>query len=179
MFVYNLKLSVSRLFKFVITFLVIIAIIITGIAIYKTFISNISHGSIADVYEIDPSNYTNILKAVHDDLDTYIGQKIRFSGYVYRVYDLSDNEFILARDMIINSDNDTLIVGFLCTHENAKDFEDGTWVSIVGELKSGYYHGEVPIVDLMQIERIEKPADSNVYPPDDFYIPTSSLIYHE
>ena len=174
MFVYNVKLSAN---KFIIAVLVIVAIFITGIAIFKTFNESRPSSTLSNVYEIDPANYTNILKAVHDNLDTYIGQKIRFSGYVYRVYDLPDTEFILARDMVINSDNDTLIVGFLCNYENAKDFEDGTWVNIVGESKSGYYHGEVPIVDLIQIEKIEKPSDGNVYPPDDFYIPTSSLIY--
>ena len=177
MFVYNLKISANKFFKFVLTIILIIAILITGIAIYKTFSSITSHSNISDVYEIEPSNYTNILKAVHDNLDTYVGQKIRFSGYIYRVYDLQNTEFILARDMIINSDLDTLIVGFLCNSENASNFEDGTWVNVVGEIKKGYYHGDIPIIDIIQMEKITKPADTNVYPPDDFYIPTSSLLY--
>ena len=44
-------------------------------------------------------NYTNVLKEVHENLDTYVGQKICYTGYVYRVADLPENQFVLARDM--------------------------------------------------------------------------------
>ncbi len=40
------------------------------------------------------------------------GQKISFSGYVYRVYDLEEKQFILARDMIVSSDFQTMVVRF-------------------------------------------------------------------
>ena len=151
MFVYNVKISSSKIFKIVFVIIFIIIFCITGLAIFKTF--NFSNSKINnnDVYEINSTNYTNILKAVHDDLDTYIGQKIQFSGYIYRVYDLQDDEFVLARDMIINTNNETLV---------------------------GYYHGDIPLIDISNIEEIKKPSDANVYPPDDFYIPTSTLVYN-
>jgi len=52
-----------------------------------------------EIAYLTDENYTNILKAVHENLDTYIGQKISYIGYVYRVSDIEDNQFILARDM--------------------------------------------------------------------------------
>ena len=58
------------------------------------------------------------------------GQKISFSGYVYRVYDLKENEFILARDMVVTSDFQTVVVGFLCSYKNASSYKNGTWVNI-------------------------------------------------
>lgn len=121
-------------------------------------------------------NYTNILKSVHDNPDEYIGKKIKFSGYVYRLIDFTDNEFVLARDMIISSDFQTVVVGFLCSYTNAKDFNDGNWIEITGTIKKGAYHGEMPIVDIEDIKEIEKPSDEYVYPPDDNYIPTSSFM---
>ena len=178
MFVYNVKFSSRRFFKLVVALMVIAALILTGIAIYKTFGNkNVSNTS-DDVYTIDSNNYTNVLKAVHEKLDDYIGQKISFSGYIYRVYDLADNQFVLARDMIIDSDNNSLVVGFLCQSDESKNIQDGTWVNIVGEVQKGYYHGDIPIIIVNQIVEIPKPADTNVYPPDDYYIPTSSLIYN-
>ena len=178
MFVYNVKFSSRKFFKTIIALMVVVALILTCIAIYKTFGKIDKSNSLDDVYTIDSNNYTNVLKAVHENLTDYIGQKISFSGYVYRVYDLADNQFILARDMIIDSDNNSLVVGFLCHSENSKNLQDGTWVNIVGEITKGYYHGDIPIIEVSQLVEIPKPADSNVYPPDDYYIPTSSLIYN-
>ena len=71
------------------------------------------------VSQISAKNYTNILKTVHENIDSYVGKKINFTGYVYRVLDLQDNQFVLARDMIINSNSQTVVVGFLCECDTA------------------------------------------------------------
>lgn len=178
MFVCNIKVSSGKIFKVILFMIIIIAIIITGVAIYKTFSDNDSlQVKSDDVYTITSANFTNILKTVHEDLDAYIGQKINFVGYVYRVYDLQDDEFVLARDMVIDSNFQTLVVGFLCHSDNSGNFKDGTWVNITGEINKGYYHGDIPIIDISKIEETEMPTDVYVYPPDDFYIPTSTLLY--
>ena len=84
MFVYNIKFSSGKIFKIILFLIIIIALVMTGISIYKTFSNNTSTNTNSnDVYTINSTNYTNILKAVHENLDTYIGQKINFSGYVY------------------------------------------------------------------------------------------------
>ena len=127
------------------------------------------------VYEIKASNYTNILKTVHDNLETYIGQKISFAGYVYRVPDINENEFILARDMIINSNLQTLVVGFLCKCDNAKDYGDRVWVEVEGVIEKGDYYGEIPIVKITSIKKVDKPNEEFVYPPDSSFVPTAVL----
>ncbi len=176
MFIYNIKVNSGKIFKLIFALIILIVLIITGIVIYRTF-SNSGSSPSDDIYTINSTNYTNILKAVHDNIDTYVGQKISFSGYVYRVYDLQEDEFILARDMVINSDFQTLVVGFLCHSDNSINYKDGTWINIVGKIEKGYYHGDIPIINISQIEETTKPTDAYVYPPDDFYIPTSSLLY--
>lgn len=104
------------------------------------------------------------------------GQKISFTGYVYRVYDFTDTQFVLARNMVISSDNQTLVVGFLCNSKEASKFNDGTWVNITGTITKGDYHGDIPIIEVNEFKASEKPADEYVYPPDDTYIPTSALF---
>ena len=92
--------------------------ILFGISVYKIFIKNVFSENITvddsitppNIANISDNNYTNILKEVHDDLNSYIGQTISFTGFVYRVSDIKDDEFILARNMIINSDNQTVVV---------------------------------------------------------------------
>lgn len=129
------------------------------------------------VSQISPKNYTNVLKTVHENIDSYVGKKICFTGYVYRVLDLEGNQFVLARDMIINSNYQSVIVGFLCEYDNAKDFANDTWVQVTGEIIKGDYHGDIPILRITQIDVVPKPSSEEyVYPPDDNYIPTSGIL---
>ena len=179
MFIYNFKLNVKSIVKVVFIIITIIITIFFLISTYKIISESFKvkdKMDTPDIAYIEPNNYTNILKSVYENLDTYIGQKICFSGYVYRQIDFSDTQFVLARDMLTSSSNQTLIVGFLCDYKNSKDFIDGTWIEIVGEITKGDYHGEVPIIKIKEIKQIEKPSEEYVVPPDDTYIPTS-VIY--
>ena len=180
MFVYNIKINKSKIFKYFFICAIIVLIIIIGIVIYKVF-SGAENSTKKDtciptgILKITENNYTNILKNSHENIDSYVGKKISFTGYVYRVFDLNDNQFVLARDMIINSKNQTVVVGFLCECDEAKKFENNTWVEITGEITKGNYHGDMPIVKITEIKKVDKPTTNEyVYPPDDNYIPTST-----
>ena len=181
MFVYNVKLSKTNIFKAIFIIVVIILIIFFAVSAYRIFSEGKSANSSTkqNVANITANNYTNILKAVHDDLDTYVGQSIKFSGYIYRAEDFTKEEFVLARDMIIDDNKQTLIVGFLCNCKDAEKFSDKTWVEITGTITKGNYHGEMPVIKIKEINAIDKPSDEYVYPPDDCYIPTADLYYDE
>ena len=129
-----------------------------------------------NISEISANNYTNILKAVHDNIDNYVGIKIHFTGYIYRLLDFTDTQFVLARDMVISSDFQTVVVGFLCEHDTAKSYENHAWVEVTGEIIKGDYHGDMPIIKVTNIQRANKPNEELVYPPDESYIPTSGII---
>ena len=178
MFVFNFKINGSKVFKTIFLSMIIILLIILGIVIFKILsgAKNNSNSYQNNVNTISTTNYTNVLKAVHDNIDNYIGTKIKFTGYVYRVLDFKDNQFVLARDMIISSNYQTVIVGFLCEYEKAKDFQDNTWVEITGEITKGNYHGDMPIVKIISINKVDKPNDEYVYPPDENYIPTNGIV---
>ena len=180
MFVCNIKLNGKKLTKIV---LVIVAIAITiyfAISAYMIYSNSFKVNDAtpnSNVINISTNNYTNILKSVHDDMASYVGKEICFSGYVYRLLDFKETEFVLARDMIISSDMQTLIVGFLCDCKNAQDFADNSWIEIKGEITKGSYHGDMPIIKVKEIKQIEKPKDDvYVYPPDNTYVPTSAMF---
>lgn len=183
MFIFNVKVKGSLLLKFLIIFLSIIMLIIFAITIYRIFVKDgnffVSDSILKkDITEIDSSNYTNILQAVHDNTDSYVGMKIKFTGYVYRVLDFNDNEFVLARDMLINKENtQAVVVGFLCTYKDAEDFEDGTWVNVTGTIKKGKYHNqEIPIIEIKSLEETDEPEEEFVLPPNNSYVPTSAMF---
>ena len=182
MFVYNLKINGSKTFKYIFISIVLVILIIVAAAIIRIFIgaSNASQNSpcspMNGVSQISAKNYTNILKAVHDNIDNYVGLKIKFTGYVYRVPDLNKNQFILSRNMIISSDYKYVVVGFLSEYDKALDFKDGSWVEVTGEIYKGNYHGDMPILKITEIKNTNCPNEEYVYPPDESYIPTESII---
>lgn len=184
MFVCNVKFNKHACFKGIMAFCAVVCISLAVVAGFKiltganreTF-EHLECLPNTDIAIIRDEDYTNILKMVNDDLDTYVGQKISYTGYVYRVADIKENEFILARDMIVsNSPKQTLVVGFLSTCDNAKDFENNSWVTITGTIEKGEYLGEVPIIKISSIEKVAKPETVEVPMPDEYYVPTA-VIY--
>lgn len=187
MLIFNIKVNKKNILKIILAIMLLIAISITVIGIYNILSSkeikmldkndNLNDTiPMSDVAKITKENYTNILKEVHENIDTYIGQKISFSGYVYRINNFKENEFVLARDMDIGN-NQTLIVGFLCSCNNAKEFDSYSWVEIEGEITKGKYNNQdIPIISIYKINRIDMPEDPNVSLPDDAYVPTA-VIY--
>ena len=121
-------------------------------------------------------NYTNVLKTVHSDLDTYVGKKIQFTGFVYRLYDFSNEQFVLGRQMIVSSDMQAVVVGFLCHLNGADKYKDGCWVEIEGTITKGEYHGAIPVIEIEGIKEVKTPSDEYVYPPEETYIPTSATL---
>ncbi len=120
MFLYNLKLNGKKIVKITFISILTIVLIILFIGIYNIFIKKDETISLpendeiinltdkiktGDVFEITEKNYTNVLDAVTKDVDSYIGLKIHFIGYVYRLIDFDEDEFVLARDMIVNQNS--------------------------------------------------------------------------
>lgn len=180
MFIYNIKINGKALVKVLFVIISIAITIYFCIATYKIYNNSFKikdEIQEPDIMYLTVENYTNVLKAVHDDIDSYVGKKICFTGYIYRTLDFKETEFVLARDMIISSDMQTLIVGFLCDFKNANKFENKSWVELTGEITKGNYHGDMPIIEVKEIKQIEKPEnDIYVHPPDNSYVPTSIIF---
>lgn len=183
MFVYNYKINGGKALKIIIILLSLFMLIVFSISIYRIFFSSRKfkvndEQKAQDIIEIKPENYTDILQAVHNQLDEYIGLKISFTGYVYRLFDFDDNEFVIARDMFINENKtQTVVVGFLCRYKNTKDFEEKTWVNITGIIEKGKYHNEeIPIIKIEKMEQCQKANDEFVDMPKDTYVPTSGIF---
>ena len=92
MIIYNFKLNKKLLLKTCLVIMAIICFSLITVSIYNIFFTTPSSMNLIDdsipsnePAEIISSNYTNILKQVHNNLDTYVGQKIKFTGYVYKL----------------------------------------------------------------------------------------------
>ena len=181
MFICNIKVNGKLWFKIIMIIMGIIVIGVFSISVYKLLFAEngvfrvsdkITHSNIT---EIQADDYTNILKAVHDDIDSYVGKEIKFSGYIYRVLDFSENQFVVARNMVI--DSQYYVVGFLCEYAKIKDFQDGTWIEIIGTIRKGKYHNQdIPIIQIKELTEVPRPENDFVLPPNNTYIPTSAIL---
>ncbi len=183
MFICHIKLSRTKFFKGVLAIMAIICMALAGVGIFKMYSSNKEFETFdgncmpsSEIAYLTDENYTNILKQVHENLETYVGQKICYTGYVYRVADLPENQFVLARDMSLEPTNQTVVVGFLCSLNNASDFDTYSWVKVTGTIEKGDYFGEIPCIAIEQIEKVEQPENCIVPPPSENFIQTS-VIY--
>ena len=112
-------------------------------------------------------NYTNFLKECHENINKYLDKKVKITGYVYRLPDFSDNQFVLARTMLINSNSQAVVVGILSEFENAKDIKDYSWIEISGTIVKGNYYGELPILKANEIKETQTPEEEFVHEPTD------------
>lgn len=180
MLVYNIKLNGNTLLKSLLIIIIAVALIILGISLYQLYTHSrfiVTDAIPSDtIANIEANQYTNILEEVYNNTDQYVGQSIRFTGFVYRLEDMKENEFVLARNMLINSDSQSVVVGFLCNSDQAKNYENGTWVDVSGKIVKGYYHDHIPVIEISSIEKTQKPEDDYVSPPDSAYIPTSLIL---
>lgn len=178
MFVFNVSLKKNKIQKFLITFLVLVVIIALFFLVCslknKSKAIYVKDDITQDIAALSPDNYTNVLKNSYEDINTYLNKKIKFSGFVYRLYDFKDTQFVLGREMVLSRISDTqakvVVVGFLCNTDEAKNFEDGTWVEIEGTIQKGFYHTEIPIVEVTSIKKTSVPENPYVCPPSNSYV---------
>lgn len=185
MFVINLKFEIKKLIKIIIAICIIISLSFFAYYAYNTYQKIVQKSKLTlvedfipsdDIVKIDPQNYTNILKLVHTDIDTFVGQKISFTGYVYRVNTFPENNFILARDMKV-TENQSVIVGFLSQSEEIKNYNDYDWIDITATIEKTSYNGEfVPILKIESITKTTEPENSAVPKPSDDFVETA-VIY--
>lgn len=172
MFVFNVSIKKSKIYLYI---LLVVILLIIGCFVIKSINKSTNKNTVNDsmetiTYEINPESYSTVLKDCYANLDDYVGRKIKFSGFIYRLYDFQPNQFVLGREMIVaklsNGKAQAVVIGFLCSSDNAQSFADGDWVEIEGTITKGYYHSELPVVEVNSIEKTNCPENPYVYPPD-------------
>ena len=183
MFIYNVKINGGIALKAIIVILSIFMLFVFGISVYKIFFASGKFEvndriQTKEIIEINSDNYANILQAVHDDLESYVGMKIKITGYIYKVIDFEENQFVIARDMYINEEkSQSVVIGFLTQYKNAKNFRNGEWVELIGVIEKGKYHNEeIPIIEVRELKQVKEPENAYVKKKSDTYISTSGLL---
>lgn len=81
----------------------------------------------AGTIKMTSENFSQILKDIHDSPYKYENKKIEMVGYVFRANDFNKNQFVVARDMLIN-ESESRIIGFLCESSKAEELQNNEWI---------------------------------------------------
>ncbi|MNP04218.1 hypothetical protein D3C76_961260 [compost metagenome] len=159
MFVINFKLNFKKIFLVLLIISAIVAIIIEfG---YGNDSRSVASKSV-DKYDyiFDDSNYTELLKTIHDNMEANINKTVKLTGYVFRMADFKDDYFVVGRNTIINGEDN--IAGLLCQSKDANKLLDNEWVEITGVIIKGVYNGDMPVVKVGSIKKVSAPANTFV-----------------
>lgn len=158
MFVLNLKLD----FKKVLFGCILVALLVATIIEFSNMNTDTVSSKNANAYDfiLEDTNYIDILKTVHNNIDENVGKTIKLSGYVCRMPDFKENYFICGRDIIQNNENN--IAGFLCYNDKSSSLLDNEWIEITGVISKGEYNGQMPIIKVGNIKKITAPANTYI-----------------
>ena len=101
MFVCNFKLNIKKVMIFVAIIAVIIAICLE-LGVFNKENSNVTIYNDTFDYNITESNFTNMLKDIHEHIDENVGKTVSISGFVFTMPDFKDSYFVCARNMILS-----------------------------------------------------------------------------
>ncbi len=115
----------------------------------------------ADVIEIEDDDYGLFYLDVLDNLQNYVGKKVRFLAMIYRGKETPKGTFVPGRFAMTCCAADIAFIGFLC-YGDAVAYKTRDWVHVTCEVQSKYldeYEGEGPVYKLIRIEPAKKPED--------------------
>lgn len=165
MFVCNFKLNIKKVMIFVAIIAVIIAICLE-LGVFSKKNSNVNIYNHNFDYNITESNFTNMLKDIHEHIDENVGKTVSISGFVFTMPDFKDSYFVCARNMILSGNEK--VVGFLCNYDEASELLESEWVEVTGVIEKGFYQTDMPIIKVKTIKKITAPENTFVEPPSSY-----------
>ena len=165
MFVCNFKLNIKKVMIFVAIIAVIIAICLE-LGVFNKENSNVTIYNDTFDYNITESNFTNMLKDIHEHIDENVGKTVSISGFVFTMPDFKDSYFVCARNMILSGNEK--VVGFLCNYYEASELLESEWVEVTGVIEKGFYQTDMPIIKVKTIKKITAPENTFVEPPSSY-----------
>lgn len=122
-----------------------------------------------NIIKVNVQNFVSSLDELINNCSEYDGRKIEIDGFVYKnaTLNLNENQFIIARYMMVCCAADMQIAGLRCEYDlqSQPSYDLDTWVKIKGTIKTDIYEGvSDPLVIIDTIEIDSNPDTSYVYP---------------
>ena len=118
-----------------------------------------------DTILVDNDSFIPWLDELYIHRGEYGGEKIEIVGFVFKESGFKQNEFVIARLMMVCCAADMQPVGLLCKYDRASELELDSWVKINGIIKYEEMNGDkVPVIEVESLENVDKPENEFLYP---------------
>lgn len=119
-----------------------------------------------DCINVNDENFTAWLSELYTNLAALEGKKITISGIVWKDSELfAQNEFALARMMMICCAADMQPIGILAQWHEAAQLQEGAWVQLHGTVsKKAYEDTDEPLIICSAVKVVPRPTREYVYP---------------
>lgn len=134
--------------------------------IENIFADDVPYDMNADIIDIEDIDYGIWYIDMMDNLEKYVGKKVRFKGQVLKSRDLNAGFFVPGRMAMTCCADDTQFIGYVCKNPAVKHLRIGSWVMVTAEIKAEYmevYHDIGPVLYASEIEAAEKPEQEMVF----------------
>ena len=131
----------------------------------KTFSTDIPQDDVI----INDDNFISVMNDMYENIDKYIGRKIKIQGQVFKSSDMTENEFAIGKYYMYCCAVDMSLVGFVFEKNDNMDIKENEWYEVNAIIKSHKYtpYGgsvmEEPLLDIIDYKKIDKPKETTVY----------------
>lgn len=109
--------------------------------------------------------FSTYYSKINDDPESYVGKKIKLSGFVFKDEGLNSNQLVISRFLITHCVADASIVGFLTEFKEVVTIQEDSWVEIEGVIQVGNYNGhELPLLKATSLSLVDEPSEPYIYP---------------
>ncbi len=114
---------------------------------------------------MDDDNFYAWLNELYESLDDYVDKEITFTGFVFRLDEFNETQFVGARMLMVCCAADMQLIGLFSEMEKAHDLEEEGWYHFKGQIEAMTYGGDrIPGVRIKSFEKIDPPRRAYVYP---------------
>lgn len=114
---------------------------------------------------VNDNNFLSSISDITNNYKKYQGKSIEISGFIYKNSMLENNQFVIARMLMVCCAADASPVGLLVSCNESEFLEERGWYTVSGVISSGTYNGkEIAVISAKSLRRIETPVEQYVYP---------------
>ena len=115
----------------------------------------------ADVVDVDHDAFSVFYLDSLENLDRYLGKKVRFTAKVIKPKGKTRESFLAGRYAMTCCENDLSLFGIICDYDDTDNLKADTWVSVTGVVDKEFmdkYNVEFPICKVKELFPADKPA---------------------
>lgn len=118
---------------------------------------------------INDENYISTLNDMYDNINNYVGRKIRVQGQVFKSESMKENELAIGKYYMYCCAVDMSLTGFMFNKDPNFNLVENNWYEVEAVISSHKYEmspGQIidePILKIINYKKIDKPANTLVY----------------